>query len=138
MWQAQYETTTDVPAEKLYRAICDINNWNKWDEELEWTKLEGVAEVGAAFTLKPKGGPKVKLTIDQMRPYRQVDTAHLLLGKLRNYHEYVQTGDVTSVRFKVEIWGVLGFFWRKVIGENQIKDAAKQTQALINYTRNQP
>jgi len=138
MWHAQYETTTDVPAEKLYRAICDINNWNKWDEELEWTRLEGAPEVGAGFTLKPKGGPKVKLTIDQMRPYRQVDTAHLFLGKLRNYHEYVQFGDTTTVRFKVETWGVLGFFWRKVIGENQIQDAAKQTQALINYARNQP
>lgn len=137
MWQAQYETTTDVPAEKLYRAICDINNWNKWDGELEWTKLEGVAGVGAAFTLKPKDGPKVKLMIDEMRPYLQVDTAHFFLGKLRHSHEYVQVGDKTSVRFKVETWGVLGFFWRKVIGENQIKAAAKQTQALIEYVREQ-
>lgn len=137
MWQAQYEMTTDVPAEKLYRAICDINSWNKWDEELEWTKLEGIAQVGAGFTLKPKGGPKMKLTIDEMCPYRQVDTAHLFLGKLRNSHEYVQSGDKTIVRFKAETWGVLGFFWRKVIGENQIKGAAKQTQALIHYARYQ-
>ena len=28
MWQAQYETTTDVPAEKLFRAITDINVFN--------------------------------------------------------------------------------------------------------------
>jgi hypothetical protein len=28
MWQAQYQTTTDVPAEKLYGAISDINTWS--------------------------------------------------------------------------------------------------------------
>jgi len=35
----------------------------------------------------------------------------------------------------VQIWGLLGFVWRKIIGENQIKDAAMQTQALIDYAR---
>jgi hypothetical protein len=37
MWQGQYETTTDVPAEALFRIIEDINNWNKWDNGLEFT-----------------------------------------------------------------------------------------------------
>ena len=135
MWQAKYETTTDVPAEKLFRAISDINNWNKWDDGLESTKLEGNAREGAEFTLKPKGGPNVKLTIDEIRPYRLVDTAHLFFAKMRTSHEYVQSGDRTTVRFQVEVWGLMGFFWRKVVGENQIKEAATQTRALINYAR---
>ena len=135
MWQAKYETTTDVPAEKLFRAITDINNWNKWDEGLESTKLEGIARAGAEFALKPKGGPNVKLTIDEIRPYCLVDTAHLFLGKMRTSHEYVQNGGQTIIRFQVEVWGLMGFFWRKVIGENQIKEAAAQTQALISYSR---
>ena len=135
MWQDKYETTTDVPAEKLFRAITDINNWSKWDDGLESTKLEGVARVGAAFTLKPKGGPNVKLTIDEIRPYCLVDTAHLFLAKMRTSHEYVQNGDRTAICFQVEVWGLMGFFWRKVAGENQIKGATAQTQALINYAR---
>lgn len=135
MWQAKYETTTDVPAEKLFRAISDINNWSKWDDGLESTKLEGIAREGAEFTLKPKGGPNVKLTIDEIRPYRLVDTAHLFLAKMRTSHEYVQSGGQTTIRFQVEVWGLMGFFWRKVVGENQIKEAAAQTQALINYSR---
>lgn len=135
MWQAKYETTTDVPAEKLFRAISDINNWGKWDDGLESTKLEGIAREGAEFTLKPKGGPNVKLTIDEIRPYRLVDTAHLFLAKMRTSHEYVQSGGQTIIHFQVEVWGLMGFFWRKVVGENQIKDAAAQTQALINYAR---
>jgi hypothetical protein len=135
MWQAKYETTTDIPAEKLFRAIADINNWSKWDDGLESTKLEGIARVGAAFTLKPKGGPNVKLTIDEIRPYRLVDTAHLFLAKMRTSHEYVQSGGQTTIHFQVEVWGLMGFFWRKVVGENQIKEAPVQTRALIEYAR---
>ena len=40
MWQGQYETTTDVPARVLFKTIADINNWNKWDSEIEFTKIE--------------------------------------------------------------------------------------------------
>jgi hypothetical protein len=58
MWQGRYETTTDVAADKLYRAITDINNWNKWDTGIEFTKLEGPAKKGASFILKPKGVPR--------------------------------------------------------------------------------
>ena len=136
MWKGKYETITDVTAEKLFLAISDINNWNKWDDGLESTKLTGTAKQGVAFTLKPKGGPNVKLTIDDIRPYCLVDTAHLFLAKMRTSHEYVQNGDRTTISFQVEVWGLMGFFWRKVVGENQIKEAAAQTQALIDYARN--
>ena len=136
MWKGKYETITDVTAEKLFLAISDINNWNKWDDGLESTKLTGTAKQGVAFTLKSKGGPNVKLTIDDIRPYCLVDTAHLFLAKMRTSHEYVQNGDRTTISFQVEVWGLMGFFWRKVVGENQIKEAAAQTQALIDYARN--
>ncbi len=135
MWKAQYETTTDVPAEQLYKAITDINSWSKWDDGLEFAKLEGAAKQGAPFLLKPKGGPNVKMTIDEIQPYRLVDTAHLFLAKMRTSHEYVSSSNHTIVRCGIEVWGPLGFFWRKVVGENQIKGAAAQTAALISYAR---
>jgi hypothetical protein len=72
MWQAHYETTTDISAEKLYQAITDINNWNKWDNGLEFTKLEGIAKRGASFTLKPKGEPTIRMTIDEIQPYHLI------------------------------------------------------------------
>lgn len=135
MWQGHYETTTDVPAEKLFRVISDINNWNQWDHGLEFTKIEGIAKPGVPFILKPKGGPNVKMTIDEIKPYLLVDTAHLFLAKMRTSHEYVQIGGQTTIRFSVEVWGPLGFFWRKVVAETQVKEAAAQTAALINYAQ---
>lgn len=133
MWQSNYETTTDVPAEKLFKAITDINSWSKWDNGLEFTKLDGEAKEGAIFMLKPKGGPNVKMSIDKIEPFLLIDTAHLFMAKMRTSHEYIQTDDKTTIRFTIEVWGLLSFFWRKVIAENQIKEAPAQTAAFISY-----
>ncbi|GGY64517.1 hypothetical protein GCM10011613_05360 [Cellvibrio zantedeschiae] len=135
MWQANFQTTTDVPAENLYRAITDFNAWNKWDDGIECTQLIGEAKTGSVVMLKPKGGPSVKLTIEKMWPYEVIDVAHLPLAKMRTVHKYVRVGDTTHIHMELQIWGPLGFVWRKIIGENQIKDAATQTKALIDYAR---
>ena len=135
MWQSQYEITTDLTPVALYRAIADINTWSKWDSGLEYTHLEGPAKPGAPFVLKPRGGPKVKMTIDELRPHVLVDTAHLLGAKMRTTHEYKASGGRTTIHFRVEVWGPLGFFWRKVVGEGQIKGAPAQLAAFVAYAR---
>jgi len=135
MWQANFKTTTDVPAENLYRAITDFNAWNKWDDGIEHTQLISDAKTGGEFILKPKGGPAVKITIEKMWPFELIDVAHLPLAKMRTVHKYERIGDTTHITMKVQIWGLLGFLWRKIIGENQIKEAGVQTNALIEYAR---
>lgn len=135
MWQANFTTTTDVPAENLYRAITDFNTWNRWDDGIEYTQLEGDAKTGGKFVLKPKGGPAVNITIEKMWPYEVIDVAHLPLAKMRTIHKYERIGDTTHIKMQLQIWGPLGFVWRKLIGENQIKEAAEQTRALVEYAR---
>ncbi|MGI8498864.1 MAG: SRPBCC family protein [Gemmatimonadaceae bacterium] len=139
MWQRHYETTTDVPAEKLFRAIADIDHWNEWDSGLERTRLNGVAKPGASFVLKPKGGRDVRMSIEELSaPERLVDVAHLPMAKIRTSHEFLQSGDLTTVRFTVQVWGMLGYFWRKVVGEKQIEEAPAQTACFIQYARARP
>ena len=70
-----------------------------------------------------------------MSPYEVIDIAHLPLAKMRTLHKYEQVGDTTHIHMELQIWGLLGFLWRKIIGENQIKEAALQTQAFVNYVR---
>lgn len=132
MWQAHYETTTDVSAEKMFRTISDVNHWNEWDGGLDLTKLDGAAIQGARFVLKPKGGPTVRMSIEELRaPVRFVDIAHLPMAKIRTSHEFLRSGDKTTVRFTIEVWGLLGFFCRKAVGEKQIKEAPAQTASFI-------
>jgi hypothetical protein len=139
MWQAQYQTITDVPAEALFRAISDINAWSEWDHGLEFARIDGPIREGSTFVLKPQGGPNVHMSIEELcSPVRMVDVAHLLLAKLRTSHEFLQSGEQTTVRFSIQISGPLGFFWRRMVGEQQIREAPAQTASFIQYARARP
>lgn len=135
MWQANFKTTTDVSAEKLYKTITDFNAWSRWDDGIEYTRLIGEPKIGGEFMLKPKGAPEIKITIEKMWPFEVIDVAHLPLAKMRTIHKYERIGDTTHISMKIEIWGALGFLWRKIIGENQIKEAQEQTVAFVEYAR---
>lgn len=116
--------------------ISDIPNWNKWDDELEYTQIDGNAAKGSKFILKPKGSPKVSMSIeDFVPPFRFVDLSHLPLGKMRTTHEFTQNGSKTEINITMEIWGPLGFLWRKVIGKKQAQGAASQTESFIRRAR---
>jgi hypothetical protein len=135
MWQANFKTTTDVSPEDLYRVLTNLNAWKQWDKGIEYTQLLGEAKTGRAFMLKPKCGPVVKITIEKMWPFEVIDVAHLPLAKMRTVHKYTRVGNTTHIYMELQIWGALGFLWRKVIGENQMKDAAVHTHAMIEYAR---
>ena len=109
---------------------------SRWPQRLPVHAFD--AKAGAAFVLKPKGAPKVKMTIDELRPYVLVDTAYLLGAKMRTTHEYVGAGGQTTIRFAIEVSGPLGFLWRKVVGENQIREAPAQLNAFVAYARTSP
>jgi hypothetical protein len=59
MRRYMYETTVSTTPDRLYLAIADISRWPEWDDELERTMLRVPVKTGSAFTLKPKGTPKV-------------------------------------------------------------------------------
>lgn len=136
MWQAQYKTTTDVSAKALFNTMADVNNWSKWADDLEYTKMDGEAKRDAPFILKPKGGPKVKLHIDRFEPYAYfADIAHLPLAKMRTSKLFVEQGGKTHFIMTVEVWGLLGFLWRRVIAGEQIKGASMQCEKMFTYAK---
>lgn len=135
MWSASYEMETNVPAGALYRAIIDINGWTRWDEGLEFTRLDGEARPGTRFVLKPRGGPTIRMSIDEVRPNLLVDTAHLFGAKMTTAHEYLEREGVTTIRFSIRMSGPLAFLWRRVVGEGQIRGAPAQLEAFVAYAR---
>ncbi|MDR1988752.1 MAG: hypothetical protein LBQ09_00805 [Acidobacteriaceae bacterium] len=75
------------------------------------------------------------MSIDEIKPYQFVDISHLPLAKMRTSHEFLPGNNQTTIRFTVEVWGLLGFFWRRVVAQNQLKGAATQTASFISYAR---
>jgi len=130
-----YTTTTDVTADKLYRAITDINRWPEWDNEIETTTHDGRLAPGSPFTLKPKGGPKIAMEIvETIAPIRHVDLAHLPLAKLRMSHSFIpQTNGGTDIEIKIEVFGPLGFLWDRILARKLAAGTADQIRAFVAY-----
>lgn len=134
MWQASYTTQVQASAQVLFNTMADINHWHAWATDLDYARIEGIAHAGAPFVLKPRGGPKVKLLIETFEPFSTfTDLAILPLAKMRTRKTFVQSGNETCITMTVEIWGILGFLWQRVIGREQIAGAPAQMAAMVAY-----
>ena len=137
MWHKSFSTVTqDVTKDQIWTVLSDINHWNDWDKDLEWTELKGEAKPNAEFMLKPKGGPKTRLTISQFdKPNVFADISHLPLAKMHTIHTLSQTSDGVKIQVDIKISGFLTFLWSKVIGQKQIDGGLHQTQRLIERAK---
>lgn len=134
MKRYSYTTTTRLTPQQLYRAISDIRRWPLWDSELETTVHDGRLEAGTRFTLKPRGGPKVSMTIERAEaPGRFVDLSHLPLAKMRTAHWFTAEPSGTRVDITIEIWGPLAFLWDRIVARKLAAGVAEQTGAFLAY-----
>jgi uncharacterized protein YndB with AHSA1/START domain len=129
-----HETVVQISPAKLFEAIVDIRNWPVWDSGIESTEHDGRLEPGARFSLKPKGGPTVSMSVETAEaPSRFVDVCHLPLAKMRTVHEFLEARDGSLVRVTIEGFGPLGFLWNRLVARKQACDSAAQVRALAHY-----
>jgi len=133
-----YETTSDLPPSQLYAAIADVARWPEWDDEIEGIEIDGLAETGSTFALKPRGRAAVKLRVETMvEPYRFADVAYLPLARLRTEHAFIPTPTGTLVRSTVEISGPLARFWDRPLARSYSEGAARQTRRFLAFAGRQ-
>ena len=134
-----HQTRCSVDPDRLYRALADIRRWPEWDGGLEWTRIEAPARTGAAFVLKPRGGPKVAMQVEAAQaPHRFVDLARLPLARMRTVHEFARTESGTLVTIVIEVFGPLSFVWDRLVARKQAAGSAAQTQRLIAFAEALP
>jgi hypothetical protein len=133
MWQKSYTVATEVPSSRLWAVIADVANWSSWDEEIEFIQIDGLPRSGTEFWLKPKGAPAVKLAIEEFSPpHRFVDVTQFPLAQMRTIHEFSDTPTGTEIQVTVQVWGVLGFLWQKIVAQKQVEGLPGQTQRFID------
>lgn len=125
------QTTTATP-QAIFALWADINNWATYDDGIEWAKTTDPFAVGSHYTIKPKGGPKVKATIEIVETDKHfVDVSHLPGARLAFDHKLSQQAGVTTVDLTMSLSGPLTWLWTRILGKNQQADLEKSTAKLI-------
>jgi hypothetical protein len=132
MWTKSHSFITDkVTKEQIWKLFEDVNQWHQWDTGIEYAKLNGKFEKGNYFTLKPKGGPEVKVELLETKPYEGfLDLTRFPLAKMYDNHSFENTPEGLKITNTISVSGILSFLWIKLvakkIAESMPEDMIKQ------------
>jgi hypothetical protein len=86
--------------------------------------------------LKPKGGPEAKAVITDCQPLiRFSDVTQLPLARMEFIHELAEQADGVHVTHRVNISGLLGFFFAQVIGKDTARDLPETMGNLLRVAK---
>jgi hypothetical protein len=126
----------NVKKEAVWQGWIDVVNWPRWDGELEYCDYSGKFTAGNSFILKPKGGPKVHITLSFVEPHtRFVDYCKFFGATMFDDHQVYDEGNGVRIEHTISVKGPLAFLWWHLVAKNVAKGASEQTDNFINYVR---
>ncbi len=103
--------TTATPAQ-IWKIWQDVENWKKWDQDIELSRIDGPFQTGTTGCTKFIGTPLFKTLLTQVVPLKLViQEAHLSFAKVVSYQSMTYVKGKTQVTFQVEIRGPLSLFF---------------------------
>lgn len=140
MWIQSYSKIYQgVKKEAIWKAWADVQNWPKWDKELEYCQADEkfMFAEGNHFILKPLDGPKVKITLSEVDINKKfTDFCRFLGATMYDYHELEETSEGLLIKSKITVTGWLSFLWVKLVAKKVADSVPEQMDILVNYARN--
>lgn len=133
MWTKSHSIVTkEVTKEQMWKLFADVNNWHTWDEGIEFAKMEGEFEKGNFFTLRPNGGPNVKVELlETVENKSFLDVTKFPLAKMFDNHTFEETPQGLKITNTISVTGVLGFLWRKIVAQKIVDSLPNDMQTQI-------
>lgn len=69
--KAKESIQIDADPEKVWKILSDINNWDKWNSDIKYAKLNGELKAGTTFNWN-NGGNKIKSTLHTVTPFKEI------------------------------------------------------------------
>lgn len=134
MWVKSYSKIYQgVKKEDIWRLWADVNNWPKWDKELEYCKMDAPFTIGSHFILKPIKGPKVKIILfEVINDKKFTDVTKFPGAVMYDTHELEETTNGLRITSTITVKGVLSFIWVNLVAKNVAKSVPKQMDTLVN------
>ena len=94
--------------------------------------MEGEFEKGNFFTLRPKGGPNVKVELlETVENKSFLDVTKFPLAKMFDNHTFEETPQGLKITNTISVTGVLGFLWRKIVAQKIVDSLPNDMQTQI-------
>jgi hypothetical protein len=135
MWQATHEATfPGLTRNAVWDAWSDVDRWHEWDRDIEYAKApEGFRE-GTRFVLKPKGGPKVNISLLRAAPMQgYTDLAIFPLGRMYGIHDMTDTPEGLKLTITIRVEGLLASLWRRRVAQKVADEAPAQMRSLASW-----
>lgn len=137
MWSKVYSiTTNEVSREQMWKLFADVNSWHMWDSGVEYAQLDGRFEQGNHILLKPKGGPKIKITLSEIIEKQLfITVSSFPLAKIYHEHLFEERSDGLRISYTITVKGALSFLWVKLIAQNLFNSIPKDVVKQINIAK---
>ncbi len=108
----KHTVETKAASNQIWKIWQDVENWKTWDEQIEFSRIDGPFQTSTTGCTKFIGTPLFKTLLTQVQPYKLVvQEAYLFFAKVVSYQSMRQIEGKTEVTFQVEIKGPLFLFY---------------------------
>lgn len=129
-------TTKEIKQEQIWKLMSNVNNWKNWDDTIENAEIHGEFKAGTFFTLRPKGGPNVKIQLVEVKPnYYFKDLTKFPLAKMYGEHFYENTSDGLKITITMTISGALSFLWNKIVMQDIVNHLPEDVKTQISEAK---
>ena len=114
-----FRASVDVaaPPARIFALWADAAAWPSWDPDLESAALDGPFASGSTGVLKPRGGPRTRIELVDVREPESFTAVSRLPGcRMVFEHRAEATGAGCRVTHVVRFEGPLAFAFRRLIG----------------------
>lgn len=138
MWIKYYsEVFNNVKKEKIWELWSDVNSWNKWDPDIKYATIAGEFKEGSIISLKPKKGPLIKIKLSEIIQNRKfTNTFSFPAMTMFFIHEMFEENNCLRLTTTIQVSGLLGYIWRKLVAEDIVKTLPQQMHSLIQMAKN--
>lgn len=135
MWQRTYSRIyPKVKRETIWDIWKDVNNWDKWDPDIEYARMTELFQEGSHFIIKPKGAGEVSLQLVEVEKLKKFTDHFKFFGaKLYGTHEMMETTEGLKMTSTLHVSGPLTFLWVWLVAKNIADTIPVQMDSLIKY-----
>lgn len=137
MWTTETVRTTTATPSEIWKRWADVPNWKLWDKDVDESSLSGAFQTGARGKLKPLGGPASTFELVECTPLRSFTSrSYLPLCTMDFVHTMHATSNGLEISHRVKMYGLLTFFFSRVIGKKLGKGLPAAVETLIAQAEN--